>query len=100
MNTQSLEEIFGEEQLWLNAKGDLGKWIEPNELLAHKNFFAFGDDGGDKFVETFKNEKALLKRVQAYFDGNTGADFETHIYLIVANGVKQKTVIALVNDEN
>ena len=71
------------------------KWISTKDLVDKQNFYVWGDDRGDKFVDSFNNEDELLKSVQKYYDGDTGADFETHIYLIVKNGNKQKKVIEL-----
>lgn len=71
------------------------KWISTSDLVDNQNFFIFGDDGGDKFVESFDNETELLKGVQKYYNGNTGADFETSIYLIVQNGEKKTIQVSL-----
>ncbi len=94
MNIEKLEDIFGSQKLWCEKTN---KWISIKDLVDNKNFFVYGDDGGDKFVKSFDTAEELTKGVQSYYNGNTGADFETVIYLIVQDGRKKKTSVTLID---
>ena len=94
MNLQILKDVFGSQKLWCD---NTDKWIRAEDLTNNQNFFVYGDDGGDKFVKSFNTAEELAKGVQRYYDGNTGCDFETVIYLIVQNGKKMKTSVTLID---
>ena len=94
MNLQNLKERFGSQQLWCD-KTD--KWINAIDLDNNQNFFVYGDDGGDKFVKSFNTDEEVAKGVQSYYDGDTGCDFATIIYLIVQYGNEKKTSVALID---
>lgn len=94
MNLQELEDIFGSQQLWCEKTE---KWIHTKDLMSNQNFFVCGDDGGDKFVKSFDTAEELAKGVQRYYDGHTGCDFETVIYLIVQDGNQKKTSVTLID---
>ena len=102
MDLEILNKVFGKyaDSYACLCDNNTNKWLKTKDLLDYKNYFVFGDDGGDKFVNFFDNTEDLLKGVQKYTDGNTGADFETHIYLIVKDDVKQKIVVALAEDNS
>lgn len=64
-------------------------WINSSDLEDKENFIVFADDGGDTFVKYADNSEDLVNKLRAHLDGDTGADFDTSIRLIVQNGQKK-----------